>query len=193
MLCSADMKHAAHSRFASAAALDAYDFDDASAATQELVDECKRRNWNSRAKRQQHSSVSSSSTTSGNAGASASVAAATDSLRFADLRTQDPSVFAHLLADHFVAKEAAATAPCAPAKPQHRARPVAGAVSLGSFRSWQFGERCLATYRVLFGRPLWTAATPAAVPVCSPRPRKRKHVTPPTSSSSESSEGISWT
>ncbi|KAE9356918.1 hypothetical protein PF008_g3399 [Phytophthora fragariae] len=168
------------------AALDAYDFDDASAATQEIVDECKRRSCHSRAKRQQRGSSTAISHHSTDAGA------ATDALRFADVRTQDPAVLAHLLADHFVAKgasNAALAAPSAPAKPQHRARPVAGAVSLGSFRSWQFGERCLATYRVLFGRPLCSAATPTVVPPCSPRPRKRKHVTPPTSSSSESSEG----
>ncbi|GMF35221.1 unnamed protein product [Phytophthora lilii] len=145
------------------AALDADDFDD---AVQQVVDEC-RRGGHSGAKR-----------------ASRVVAcAAAESLRFADFKSQDPAAFAHLLADHFVAREASNVAAPPPAKPS---RPVAGAVSLGSFRSWQFGERCLATYRVLFGHPLWAATTPTAVPACSPRPRKRKHVTPPTGSSDSS-------
>ncbi|KAH7468825.1 hypothetical protein KRP22_011737 [Phytophthora ramorum] len=147
------------------AALDAFDLD----AEEATADEYKRRNCsssNSKSKRQQRAKVVTSA----------------DTLRFAELKSQDPSVFAHLLADHFVAREAAGAGASPPARPQQLARPVAGATGLSSFRSWQFGERCLATYRVLFGRPLWTAAT-------TPRPRKRKHVTPPTSSSSEGSDG----
>ncbi|KAG7378118.1 hypothetical protein PHYPSEUDO_010542 [Phytophthora pseudosyringae] len=177
------MKHAVPASQRSAAApsspLDAYDFEDASVATQEVVGACKRRDCHNRAKakRQQRNSQR--------------VATASEPFRFADARSQDPAVFAHLLADHFVAREAsnaAAAPPPAPAKPQQLTRPVAGSASLGSFRSWQFGERCLATYRVLFGRPLWATTTLTSVPPASPRPRKRKHATPPTSNSSDGSE-----
>ncbi|GMF41880.1 unnamed protein product [Phytophthora fragariaefolia] len=176
------MKHAAVTH----CALDAYDFDDASAAAQELVDEC--RSWKRRTKRQQRRG---SSVNGADNAATGAAAAAPDALRFTDLRAQDPAVFAHLLADHFVAKEAnnAAASAALPLESRQRPRPVAGAVSLASFRSWQFGERCLATYRVLFGRPLWAAATPTSVPPFLPCPRKRMQVTLPTSSSSESSEG----
>ncbi|KAF1793142.1 hypothetical protein GQ600_16113 [Phytophthora cactorum] len=163
------MQHVSASHHSGASSsLDAYDFDDASAATQEIVDACKRRNCHNRVKQRSSQRVATS---------------CTDPFRFADVLSQDPAAFAHLLADHFVAREASNAAVAASAKPQQLARPVAGSVGLGSFRSWQFGERCLATYRVLFGRPLWAA--PA-----SPRPRKRKHVTPPTSSSSDSSDDV---
>ncbi|KAG3101253.1 hypothetical protein PI124_g14570 [Phytophthora idaei] len=163
------MQHVSASHHSGASSsLDASDFDDASAATQEIVDACKRRNCHNRVKQRSSQRVATS---------------CTDPFRFADVRSQDPAAFAHLLADHFVAREASNAAVAASAKPQQLARPVAGSVGLGSFRSWQFGERCLATYRVLFGRPLWAA--PA-----SPRPRKRKHVTPPTSSSSDSSDDV---
>ncbi|KAG7396003.1 hypothetical protein PHYBOEH_002909 [Phytophthora boehmeriae] len=121
-----------------------------------------------------------------------------EAFRLAELKTQDPAVFAHILADHFVAREHMENSAAATTRPsplpsslpvrQKIARPAAGTANLGSFRSWQFGERCLATYRVLFGRPLWAASTPTSLPQYSPRPRKRKHVTPPTSSSSDSSE-----
>ncbi|OWY96683.1 hypothetical protein PHMEG_00032992 [Phytophthora megakarya] len=157
------MKHPAPTSHSASFALDAYDFDDASVATQEIVDACKCRNCHTRENggRQQRSNQR---------------VMTTDTFRCSDVKTQDPTAFANLLADHFVAREAAASV--TPRKAQQWARPVAGAVGLGSFRSWQFGERCLATYRVLFGRPLWGATMPTSVPLTSPRPRKRKHVTP---------------
>ncbi|KAL8003390.1 hypothetical protein Plhal703r1_c13g0068191 [Plasmopara halstedii] len=46
---------------------------------------------------------------------------------------------------------------------------VCASVNLGSLNTSQISERCLATHRLLFGRPLWAGA--------SPRPRKRKHAT----------------
>ncbi|KAF4136097.1 hypothetical protein GN958_ATG14713 [Phytophthora infestans] len=152
---------------ASTSAIADYVFDDASTATQEIVGASKRRNCHSRT-RSKHQQRSSQRVTTSRA----------DPIRLADVRSQDPAAFAHLLADHFVAREASNAVV---AGSSHSQQLVAGSVGLGSFRSWQFGERCLATYRVLFGRPLWSA--PA-----SPRPRKRKHVTPPTSSSSDSSD-----
>ncbi|KAL3664991.1 hypothetical protein V7S43_010166 [Phytophthora oleae] len=168
---------ASHHSTASSSSLDAYDFEDASAATQGIVDACKRRNFRhrSRAKRPQRNQQRVKST-----------CATGETYQFTDTRSQDPAVFAHLLADHFVAREASNVAVASPpesAKSQQLVRPVAGTVGLGSFRSWQFGERCLATYRVLFGRPLWAATT--SVPPASPRPRKRKHGMPPTSSELE--------
>ncbi|RLN61731.1 hypothetical protein BBJ28_00006184 [Nothophytophthora sp. Chile5] len=104
--------------------------------------------------------------------------------RATDSKTQDPVVFAQILADEFLAREsveATPTPPTAVSKQQLQASPPDNAVSLGSFGNWQFGERCLATYRVLFGRPLWSSA--------SPRPLKRKHSTSPTSCSSDGSDG----
>jgi hypothetical protein len=151
------MQHSASS------ALDNYDFD---VASQEVLEACSSLSRSPRRLQRANS-------------------APADTFRFADLKSQDPAAFAHLLADHFVAKEAAVASPRAPAKPQQLARPAAAAVGLGSFRSWQFGERCLATYRVLFGRPLWKASASTTAPPPSPRPRKRKHVTPPSSCSSD--------
>ncbi|RLN57946.1 hypothetical protein BBJ28_00002601 [Nothophytophthora sp. Chile5] len=101
--------------------------------------------------------------------------------RAADLKTQDPVAFAQILADEFLAREAAESTPTVVPRQRLQASPPGNAVSLGSFGNWQFGERCLATYRVLFGRPLWASA--------SPRPLKRKHSTPPTSCSSDGSDG----
>ncbi|ETM35584.1 hypothetical protein L914_17539 [Phytophthora nicotianae] len=152
--------------------LDACGFVDASTANQDVVDACKRRNGHSRARSKRQQCISQMAAMS-----------CTDQPRSADVRSQDPAAFAQLLADHFVARESSIATVAAFAKPQQLARPVAGSVGLGSFRSWQFGERCLATYRVLFGRPLWSVPT-------SPRPRKRKYVTPPTSSSSDSSTDV---
>ncbi|KAG1698369.1 hypothetical protein DVH05_014872 [Phytophthora capsici] len=153
--------------------LDSYDFEDASAVTQGIVEACKRRNirHQARAKRPQRNQQRVISTTS-------------TGDQFADVRNQDPAVFAHLLADHFVAREASnVVAASPPANSQQLVRPGVASVGLGSFRSWQFGERCLATYRVLFGRPLWAATS--SVPLTSPRPRKRKHVMPTSSETSE--------
>ncbi|KAK1946830.1 hypothetical protein P3T76_002382 [Phytophthora citrophthora] len=168
------MKVSATHHSTASSSLDAYDFEDASAATQGIVEACKRRNFRhqARAKRPQRNQQRVMSTNSPGA-----------TYQFANASSQDPAVFANLLADHFVAREASnavVASPSASANSQQLVRPVAGTVGLGSFRSWQSGERCLATYRVLFGRPLWAATS--SIPPASPRPRKRKHVLPPTSS-----------
>lgn len=86
-----------------------------------------------------------------------------DASHFANVRVEDPAAFAHLLADQFVARETSSV-------PLTKPPPlVSDAVKLASFEKWQASERCRATYRVLFGRPLWAPA--------SPRPGKQTFVT----------------